>query len=31
MRAYAFAENRRLDDLARDIVNRTLRFDQDAT
>ena len=31
MRAYAFAENRQLDDVARDVVNRTLRFDQDAT
>lgn len=30
MRAYAFAEDRRLDDLARDVVNRTLRFDRDA-
>ncbi|OJF12648.1 hypothetical protein BG844_19570 [Couchioplanes caeruleus subsp. caeruleus] len=30
MRAHAFAENRRLDDIARDVVNRTLRFDQDA-
>ena len=29
MRAYAFAEDRRLDDVARDIVNRTLRFDLD--
>jgi GAF domain-containing protein len=31
MRAYAFAEDRRLDDVARDVVNRTLRFDHDTT
>jgi hypothetical protein len=30
MRAYAFAENLRLDDVARDVVNRTLRFDEEA-
>lgn len=30
MRAYAFAENRRLDDVARDIVNRTLTLEPDA-
>jgi GAF domain-containing protein/ANTAR domain-containing protein len=29
MRAYAYAENRRLDDVARDIVARRLRFDKD--
>jgi hypothetical protein len=29
MRAYAFAENRRLDQVARDVVARRLRFDQD--
>ena len=29
MRAYAFAENRRLDQVARDVVARKLRFDQD--
>ncbi|WP_433832476.1 GAF and ANTAR domain-containing protein [Actinoplanes sp. CA-015351] len=27
MRAYAYAENRRLEDVARDVVNRTLRLD----
>jgi hypothetical protein len=31
MRAYAFAENRRLDDVARDIVNRRLTPELDAT
>jgi hypothetical protein len=31
MRAYAFAENRRLDDVACDVVNRTITFDEDAT
>jgi len=31
MRAYAFAENRRLDDVARDIVNRRLRLGPDPT
>jgi hypothetical protein len=29
MRAYAYAENRRLEDVARAVVNRTLRFDRD--
>jgi GAF domain-containing protein len=29
MRAYAYAENRRLDDVARDIVARRLSFDRD--
>ena len=29
MRAYAYAENRRLGDVARDIVARRLRFDRD--
>jgi hypothetical protein len=29
MRAYAYAENRRLDDVARDVVNRTLYFGND--
>jgi hypothetical protein len=29
MRAYAFAENRRLDQVASDVVARRLRFDQD--
>ena len=29
LRAYAYAENRRLDEVARDIVNRTLCFDRD--
>ena len=29
MRAYAYAENRRLGDIARDVVARKLRFDQD--
>lgn len=29
MRAYAYAENRRLDDVARDVVNRTLHFERD--
>jgi len=27
MRAYAYAENRRLEDIARDVVNRQLRLD----
>ncbi|MBB2947679.1 signal transduction protein with GAF and PtsI domain [Actinoplanes lutulentus] len=27
MRAYAYSENRRLEDVARDVVNRTLRLD----
>jgi hypothetical protein len=31
MRAYAFAENRRLDDVARDIVNLRLTLEPDAT
>jgi hypothetical protein len=31
MRAYAFAENRRLDDVARDIVNRVLTLEPDAS
>jgi ANTAR domain/GAF domain len=31
MRAYAFAENRPLQDVARDVVNRTLSFDRDVT
>jgi hypothetical protein len=31
MRAYAFATNQRLDDVARDIVDRGLTLDQDAT
>lgn len=30
MRAYAYAEDRRLDDVARDIVARRLRLDQDS-
>ena len=29
MRAHAYAENRRLDDVARDVVDRTLNFDRD--
>jgi hypothetical protein len=29
MRAYAYAENRRLEDVARDVVNRRLRLDGD--
>ena len=29
LRAHAFAENRRLDQVARDVVSRKLRFDQD--
>lgn len=29
LRAYAYAENRRLDDVARDVVNRRLRLDSD--
>jgi AmiR/NasT family two-component response regulator len=29
MRAYAFAEDRRLTDVARDVVDRRLRFDRD--
>ncbi|HEY6647248.1 MAG TPA: GAF and ANTAR domain-containing protein [Mycobacterium sp.] len=29
MRAYAYAENRRLSDVAHDVVGRRLRFDQD--
>ena len=29
LRAFAYAENRRLDDVARDVVNRTLCFDRD--
>jgi hypothetical protein len=29
MRAYAYAENRSLDDVARDVVARRLRFDKD--
>jgi hypothetical protein len=29
MRAYAFAENRRLEDVARDVVARRLRWDED--
>jgi hypothetical protein len=29
LRAHAYAENLRLDDVARDVVNRTLRFDRD--
>ena len=28
MRAYAYAENRRLEDIARDVVNRQLRLDE---
>ena len=31
MRAYAYSENCRLDDVAREVVNRTLRFDRDQT
>jgi AmiR/NasT family two-component response regulator len=31
MRAYAFAKNRRLDDVARDIVTRRLTLELDAT
>jgi hypothetical protein len=31
MRAYAFAESRRLDDVARDVVNRRLRFGPEPT
>ena len=29
IRAYAYAENRRLSNIAHDIVARTLRFDRD--
>jgi len=29
MRAYAYAKNRRLDDVARDVVARRLQFDRD--
>jgi AmiR/NasT family two-component response regulator len=29
IRAYAYAENRRLIDVARDIIGRDLRFDRD--
>jgi AmiR/NasT family two-component response regulator len=31
MRAAAYAQNRRLDDIARDVVGRILRFDRDQT
>lgn len=31
IRAYAFAVNRRLDDVTRDIADRRLVLDQDAT
>jgi len=30
LRAYAFAHNRQLSDVARDVVERRLRFDPDA-
>jgi AmiR/NasT family two-component response regulator len=29
LRAYAYAEDRRLDDVARDVVERRLRFEPD--
>jgi hypothetical protein len=31
MRAYAYAENRRLSEVACDVVERRLRFDRDSS